>query len=78
MLALNSSTSTDDTTIAAVLVLLALEEAELADPNNRGDARDCSMIANEAHFNGLRAMIDQRGGLAGLAENRCLQVCLLM
>ncbi|EAT84742.1 hypothetical protein HBH56_048410 [Parastagonospora nodorum] len=73
-------TSTNDTTIAAVLILLANEEAELADPKRRGDENKCKLTraANEAHHNGLRTMIQQRGGLAALNGNRVLQVCLLM
>jgi hypothetical protein len=70
--------STNDTTIAAVLILLAIEEADLANPKRRGDERECSMSVNNAHHNGLRTMIGQRGGLAALKGNRCLQVCLLM
>jgi hypothetical protein len=74
----NPRTSTNDTTIAAVLILLAVEEADLADPKRRGDERKCSMSVNEAHHNGLKTMIQQRGGLAALDGNKCLQVCLLM
>jgi hypothetical protein len=70
--------NTDDTTIATVLILLALEEAELADPRRKGDERRCSMRVNDVHLNGLRAMIGQRGGLAALGGNRCLQVFILM
>jgi hypothetical protein len=72
------STSTDDTTIATVLVLLALEESDLADPRRQGSARESSLSANDAHLNGLRTMIGQRGGLAALNANRCLQVFILM
>lgn len=72
------STSTDDTTIAAVLVLLALEESDLADPTRQGNDREWSLSANNAHLNGLRTMIMQRGGLAALNPNRCLQVFILM
>jgi hypothetical protein len=73
-------TSTNDTTIAAVLILLANEEAELADIKRRGDEHKCRVTraANEAHHNGLRTMIQQRGGLTALSGNRFLQVCLLM
>jgi hypothetical protein len=71
-------TSTNDTTIAAVLILLANEEADLADSKRQGDERNCSLLVNEAHYNGLRTMIRQRGGLAALGGNRVLQVCLLM
>lgn len=70
--------STDDTTIAAVLILLALEEADLKAPRKKmGDRRD-SVSVNDAHLNGLRAMIEQKGGLAGLGGNRYLQVFILM
>ncbi|KZM27189.1 hypothetical protein ST47_g1657 [Ascochyta rabiei] len=58
----NPKTSTDDTTIAAVLMLLALEESGLADPRRWGSDREWS----------------QRGGLAALGANRCLQVFILM
>jgi hypothetical protein len=74
----NMRTSTNDTTIAAVLILLANEEADLADTKRQGDKRECSLMVNEAHHNGLRTMIRQRGGLSALSENRVLQVCLLM
>lgn len=72
------NTSTSDETIAAVLILLAVEEAELASPKLQGDERRHSMSVNEAHTNGLRTMIRQRGGLSALNGNRCLQVCLLL
>lgn len=65
-------TSTDDTTIAAVLILLANEEADLADSKRQGDERNCSLMVNEAHYNSLRTMIRQRGGLAALSGNRVL------
>jgi hypothetical protein len=71
-------TSIDDTTIAAVLVLLAIEEADLSNSDTWGEDRQSSMWVNEAHWNGLKTMIEQRGGLAALSENKCLQVYLLM
>ncbi|KAF2997557.1 hypothetical protein E8E13_000771 [Curvularia kusanoi] len=74
----NPTTSTGDMTIAAVLILLALEEADLANPCLQGSERKWSLSANSAHLNGLRAMIEQRGGLAGLSNNRCLQTFILM
>ncbi|KAF1836177.1 hypothetical protein BDW02DRAFT_494191 [Decorospora gaudefroyi] len=70
--------NTDDTTIATVLILLALEEADLADPRRKGDERRCSVSVNDAHLSGLSTMIGQRGGLAALESNRCLQVCIFM
>ncbi|RMZ71590.1 hypothetical protein GMOD_00006722 [Pyrenophora seminiperda CCB06] len=74
----DSSKSSDDTTIATVLLLLALEETELADPSRKGEDRRCSMSVSIAHLSGLRTMIAQRGGLAALGENRCLQVFILL
>lgn len=74
----NPQTSTENTTIAAVLMLLALEESDLADPGRQGRERESSILANNAHLNGLRTMIGQRGGLAGLQTSRCLQVFILM
>ncbi|KAF3036083.1 hypothetical protein E8E12_007086 [Didymella heteroderae] len=71
-------TRIDDTTIATVLMLLAMEESDLADPRRQGNDRECSLSANNAHLNGLRTMIRQRGGLASLDSNRCLQVFILM
>ncbi|KAJ4377632.1 hypothetical protein N0V83_000460 [Neocucurbitaria cava] len=66
----DSHKNTDDTTIATVLMLLALEEADLADPRKKGDERRCSVRVKEAHLNGLKTMIGQRGGLAALGQNR--------
>lgn len=71
-------TSTDDVTIATVLVLLAIGEADLSDAKRKGDDQQHRASVNDAHHNGLQTMIRQRGGLAGLRENRCLQVCLVM
>lgn len=72
------SKSTDDTTIATVLILLALEEAELADPRKTGSDRQNSININDVHRSGLQTMIRQRGGLAALGSNQCLQVFILM
>ncbi|KAH9871925.1 hypothetical protein J1614_006183 [Plenodomus biglobosus] len=74
----NKQYSTDDTTIASVLILLALAESDLAGSRKKGDDLKSSIGANDAHLNGLRTMIEQRGGLAALDGNRCLQVCILM
>lgn len=71
-------TSIEDTTIATVLMLLAMEESDLADPRRQGSDRECSLSANNAHLNGLRTMIRQRGGLISLGSNRCLQVFIVM
>lgn len=74
----NPRMNIEDTTIAAVLILLALEESDLADSRRQGSDREWSLSANNAHLYGLRTMIWQRGGLAALSTNRCLQVFLLM
>ena len=42
-------TSTADMTIAAVLILLALEESDLAKPGRQGTEREWSLSANSAH-----------------------------
>jgi hypothetical protein len=44
----------NDATIAAVLVPLAIEVADLADLGTRGDERKWSMSVNEAYHNGLK------------------------
>ena len=68
----------DDTTIASVLMLLAFEESEVADPRKKGDDRRHSISMNNAHLDGLRKMVEQIGGLAALNGNRCLQAFILM
>jgi hypothetical protein len=70
--------NTGDTTIATMLILLALEEADLADPRRKGNERRCSMSVNHAHLNRLRTMIGQRDGLAALGGNRRLQIFVLV
>ncbi|KAF2205614.1 hypothetical protein GQ43DRAFT_477206 [Delitschia confertaspora ATCC 74209] len=75
-------TSVADNNIAAVFMLLCMEESMLAlsaaDPHQSKDDLDWSEKQKLVHLNGLRTMIQQRGGLAALATNRCLQVFLLM
>lgn len=72
-------TRTVDDNITAVFTLLTLEEMKLAPAagNKKGEA-DWSELQRQIHLNGLKTMIQQRGGLAGLGENRCLQVFILM
>jgi hypothetical protein len=72
------SDSPDDVTMATVLILFAIEEADLSDATPNGDEQQYRASVNDAHRNGLRTMIKQRGGLAALRDNRCLQVYLLM
>jgi len=78
MLLSDEKTSTDDNNIAAVFMLLCLEESQLAPGNEKRDDIGWSELQRSIHLNGLRIMIQQRGGLAGLSSNRCLQVFLLM
>jgi hypothetical protein len=74
----DNKNSTNDDNIAAVFMLLCLEESQLAPTNkNHGDA-EWSEYQRSIHLNGLKAMIEQRGGLANLSSNRCLQTFLLM
>ncbi|KAF2735062.1 hypothetical protein EJ04DRAFT_222574 [Polyplosphaeria fusca] len=71
------TTGVDDNNIAAVFMLLCLEESQTA-PGNLHDDTEWSEMQRAIHLNGLRTMIDQRGGLAALSSNKCLQVFLLM
>ncbi|KAF2115863.1 hypothetical protein BDV96DRAFT_492097 [Lophiotrema nucula] len=69
-------TMVDDNNIAAVFMLLCLEESQIAPGNKSHDDTEWSEMQRAIHLNGLRTMIQQRGGLSGL--NKCLQVFLLM
>jgi hypothetical protein len=74
----NPKTMIDDCNITAVFMLLTLEEYQLAPGSRTGDDEDWSELQRSIHLNGLKTMISQRGGLAGLGTNRCLQVFILM
>ncbi|KAF2747950.1 hypothetical protein M011DRAFT_485843 [Sporormia fimetaria CBS 119925] len=71
-------TMVDDYAITAVFIFLTLEEHQLV-PGN-GSPYDAQWNARQraVHLDGLRAMIEQRGGLAALSANRCLQTFILM
>lgn len=71
-------TSVDDNNITAVFMLLCLEESQLAPGMKAGDDGDWNESQRNIHLNGLRTMIQQRGGLAGLSSNRNLQAFLFM
>ncbi|KAF2473224.1 uncharacterized protein BDR25DRAFT_129824 [Lindgomyces ingoldianus] len=72
-------TSVDDSNIAAVFMLLCLEESQLAPVEGKaGNDPEWNEMHRQIHLNGLRTMIQQRGGLAALSANRCLQVFILM
>lgn len=71
-------TRIDDCNITAVFILLTLEEFQLAPGSRSSDDADWSELQRKIHLEGLKTMIAQRGGLAGLSTNRCLQVFILM
>lgn len=64
----------DDNNIAAVFILLCIEESQLAFRQNH----DGSEEHRKFHLNGLQTMIKQRGGLAALGSNQCLQTFIWM
>lgn len=68
----NPKTSVDDNNITAVFMLLCIEESRAADRLPE------SQLQKQAHLNGLKMMINQRGGLAALRNNRHLQTFILM
>lgn len=74
----DANTGIDDNNIAAVFMLLCLEESALAPGSKPDDDANWSELQRSIHLNGLRTMIQQRGGLAALSANRCLQVFILM
>ncbi|KAF2644661.1 hypothetical protein P280DRAFT_465955 [Massarina eburnea CBS 473.64] len=73
----NPKSRVDDNNIAAVLMLLSLEEMKVAD-NEIGPESDWSKTQRVMHLTGLKTMIEQRGGLVALRSNQCLQTFLLM
>jgi hypothetical protein len=73
------NTSIDDSNITAVFMLLCMEESQLVPVEGKaGDEADWNELHRQIHLNGLKTMIQQRGGLAALSSNRCLQVFILM
>lgn len=73
----DEKTSTDDSNIASVFVLLCLEESQIAPGMSEEDVA-WNQMQRTIHLNGLRTMLQQRGGLSALSSNRCLQVFILM
>ena len=71
-------TMIDDNNIAAVFMLLCIEESQLAPGSKSENDSDWTEIQRSIHLHGLRTMIQQRGGLAALSSNRCLQIFILM
>ncbi|OCL12690.1 hypothetical protein AOQ84DRAFT_284670 [Glonium stellatum] len=68
--------SIDDNNIAAVFTLLTIEETMLVPDAGHGHG-PAGLTQRMIHLNGLRAMIEQRGGLSALATNKCLQSFIL-
>ncbi|KAF2501455.1 hypothetical protein BU16DRAFT_613350 [Lophium mytilinum] len=68
-----------DNNIAAVFNLLNIEESLLGIVSAGGGWPGLAFDPQQKlmHLNGLRAMLQQRGGLAGLSSSRCLQAFIL-
>jgi len=64
----------DDNVIAAVFMLLCIEESAVT----ANEDIEWSTVQRKLHQNGLKTMIQQRGGLAALSSNPCLQTFILM
>lgn len=70
--------SIGDNNIAAVFTLLTIEETMLVPDAGHGrEDVPASSRQKMIHMNGLKAMIEQRGGLAALGTNKCLQSFIL-
>ena len=73
---LNDSTAQiDDNNIAAVFMLLCIEEGAVS--SNNEDV-EWATLQRKLHLDGLKTMINQRGGLSALGSNQCLQTFILM
>ena len=68
---------THDSNIYAVATLITIEDA-LWDPRLKAQPEQAANVMRhrKIHFNGLKRMLEMRGGLAGLAENRCFQIMI--
>lgn len=71
----HTSAQIDDNNIAAVFMLLCIEEGAVS--SNNEDV-EWATIQRKLHLDGLKTMIDQRGGLSALSSNQCLQTFILM
>ncbi|KAF2235036.1 hypothetical protein EV356DRAFT_514665 [Viridothelium virens] len=68
----------DDGNIAAVFSLLCVEESMLLPfIAQDGESQDLASSQRLVHVNGLKRMIELRGGLAGLRVNQCLQALII-
>ncbi|KAF2687200.1 hypothetical protein K458DRAFT_485464 [Lentithecium fluviatile CBS 122367] len=70
----NPRTRVDDNNITAVFMLLCIEESMAAgSPQGSDEEKE-----TRAHLNGLKMMINHRGGLASLESNPFLQTFIIM
>ena len=70
----DSSTQIDDNNIAAVFMLLCIEEGAVSSDEDV----EWATHQRKLHLEGLKTMIHQRGGLFALNSNNCLQTFILM
>lgn len=74
----NTTSSIDDGNIAAVFSLLCVEESMLLPlMAHEGEGQDVASAQRLIHVNGLRRMIELRGGLAAPGMNQCLQALII-
>ncbi|KAI9669347.1 MAG: hypothetical protein M1831_000383 [Alyxoria varia] len=68
---------THDSNIYAVATLITIEDA-LYDPRLKAQPDQAATIMRhrKIHFNGLKRMIEMRGGLKGLSDNRTFQIMI--
>lgn len=64
----------DDNNIAAVFMLLCIEEGAVSS----NEDIEWATHQRKLHLDGLKTMIQQRGGLSALNSNQCLQTFILM
>lgn len=68
------SAQIDDNNIAAVFMLLCIEEGAVSSDEDI----EWATLQRRLHLEGLKTMIRQRGGLFALNSNKCLQTFILM
>ncbi|KAF1974681.1 hypothetical protein BU23DRAFT_88907 [Bimuria novae-zelandiae CBS 107.79] len=73
----DSRTRVDDNNLAAVFMLLCIEEGAVSSLDSSDDA-DWAPLQRKAHLDGLKTMIQRRGGLSALGSNQCLQTFILL
>jgi hypothetical protein len=70
----DSTSQIDDNNIAAVFMLLCIEEGAVSSDQDV----EWAQLQRRLHLDGLKTMIQQRGGLSALKSNQCLQTFILM